>query len=88
MLAIASTLDRHGQTIRVGDQVQILAVTPDPDMDEDDLDMIQNMVGSTCHVERIDDAGLAWVAVWWNCFEGPAITSVALAPAQMERRSD
>ena len=50
-----------------------------------DLDMFNDMIGSTCEVERIAADGAAWVAIWWNGFEGPLLTSVGLAPGQMEK---
>ncbi len=81
----ASTFDRRGQPVAVGDEVKILAITPDHDMDDDDLDMFLDMVGSTCVVERVDEEGVAWVAIWWNGFDGPLLTSVGLDPAQMEK---
>ena len=79
------TFDRHGQPVAVGDEVKVLAVTPDLEMDEDDLDMFYDMVGSTCVVERIDRDGAAWVAVWWNGCEGTLMTQIGLAPQQMEK---
>ena len=81
----ATTVDRHGQPVATGDHVRILAITPDLEMDEDDLDMFYDMIGSTCPVERIDADGAAWVAIWWNGCEGPLLTSVGLAPGQMEK---
>lgn len=80
-----TTCDRHGQPVATGDRVRILAISPDPEMDDDDLDMFNDMIGSTCEVERIDADGAAWVAIWWNGFEGPLLTSVGLAPGQMEK---
>ena len=80
-----TTFDRHGQPVATGDRVTILAISPDPEMDDDDLDMFNDMIGSTCEVERIDAEGAAWVAIWWNGFEGPLLTSVGLAPGQMEK---
>ena len=50
----ATTLDCKGQTVAPGDSVRVLGITPDPDLDEDDLDMFMDMVGSVCEVERID----------------------------------
>jgi len=81
----ASTIDRLGQPVARGDRVKILNVTPDPDMDEDDLDMFMDMIGSTCDVERIDIDGAAWVAIWWNGGEGTVMTMVGLLPDQMEK---
>lgn len=80
-----TTFDRLGQPVATGDRVKILAISPDPEMDDDDLDMFNDMIGSTCEVERIDADGAAWVAIWWNGFEGPLLTSVGLAPGQMEK---
>ncbi len=85
MNAHPATVDRHGNAVQLGDRVRILAVSADPDMDEDDLDMFNDMIGSTCEVERIDDEGAAWVAIWWNGFDGPLLTTVGLAPGQMEK---
>jgi len=80
-----TTIDRHGQPVVTGDRVKILAISPDSEMDDDDLDMFNDMIGSTCEVERIDADGAAWVAIWWNGFEGPLLTSVGLTPGQMEK---
>ena len=85
MNALPATVDRHGNAVQLGDRVRILAVSPDPEMDEDDLDMFNDMIGSTCEVERIDSEGAAWVAIWWNGFDGPLLTTVGLAPGQMEK---
>lgn len=82
---LPSTLDRHNVPVAPGDHVRILGITPDPEMDEDDLDMFTDMIGSTCLVERIDSEACAWVAVWWNGFDGPLLTSVGLMPEQMEK---
>jgi hypothetical protein len=82
---VPTTVDRDGASIVIGDLVQILGVTPDPDMDEDDLDMFMEMIGSTCEVEAIDEDGLAWVTVWWNTVDGSLTTTVGLEPAQMRR---
>ncbi len=80
-----TTTDRKGQSVAPGDKIRILDITPDPDLDEDDLDMFMNMVGSRCEVERIDPDGTAWVVVWWNTSEGSLITQAGLAPEQIEK---
>ena len=85
MRALPATVDRHGQPVTLADRVKILAITPDLEMDEDDLDMFYDMIGATCEVERIDAEGAAWVAIWWNGFDGPLLTTVGLAPGQMEK---
>ncbi len=82
---ISATVDRLGQPVALGDMVRVLGVTTDPEMDEDDRDMFNDMIGSTCLVERIDADGAAWVAIWWNGFEGPLLTSVGLMPGQMDK---
>lgn len=84
-MPVTTTLDRLGRSIAPGDTVRVLAITPDADLDEDDLEMFMDMVGSHCEVERIDPDGLAWVAVWWNGCEGTLLTLVGLAPGQMEK---
>jgi hypothetical protein len=81
----ATTTDCKGLSVAPGDKIRILDITPDPDLDEDDLDMFMNMVGSRCEVERIDPDGTAWVVVWWNTSEGSLITQAGLAPEQIEK---
>lgn len=77
--------DRHGRPVAVGDRIRILDVTPDPDMDEDDAEMIRFMVGSECEVDRIDPAGMVWVSMWWSCGDGTTSTCAALEGDQFER---
>ena len=79
------TFDRAGTPVRVGESVRILAVTPDSDMDEDERDMIDHMVGSVCEVERIDAQGLVWVTMWWSCGDGTATSSVGLRADEFEK---
>ena len=81
----ASTIDRMGRPVAAGDRVRVLDITPDRDLDEEDLDMFMGMVGAVCEIERIDADGLAWVALWWNGDEGTVLTQTGLAPEQMER---
>lgn len=83
-----STIDCKGQTVAPGDRVRILHIPTDPNLDEDDLDLFMDMIGSTCAVERIDADGAAWVAVWWNGCDGTLMTQVGLAPEQMEKAAD
>jgi len=85
MSAIPSIKDRHGEPVVPGDLIRILEVSADPDMDEDDFDLIHNMIGSTCAVERIDEHGLAWVSVWWNDYGSTFSTSVGLDSGQLEK---
>ena len=80
-----TTCDCRGLPVAPGDTVRVLAVTLDPDLDDDDADMFRDMIGATCEVERIDGDGAAWVAVWWNGFDGPLLTTVGLDPVQMEK---
>jgi len=87
MSALPTTVDRHGNTVALGDWINILAITPEPDMDEDDLEMFEDMIGSHCEVERIDAEGSVWVAVWWSAYDGPLQTTVILSPAQIEKAS-
>ena len=78
-------VDRNGRTVAVGDRVRVLDVSPDADLDEDDLEMIVFMIGSECEVDRIDRLGLAWVSMWWHCGDGTALTAVGLHGHQFER---
>lgn len=82
---MTTTTDCTGLSVAPGDRVRILGITPDPDLDEDDLDMFINMVGSSCDIERIDPDGTAWVVVWWNVSDGSLVTQLGLAPEQMEK---
>lgn len=79
------TRDCQGHPVAVGDSVRVLEISPDPDLDDDELEMFLDIVGSCCAVERIDAGGLAWVAVWWNGDEGTQTTLVGLSPEQMRR---
>jgi hypothetical protein len=85
MNAGSQTSDRYGKSVVVGDHIRILDVSPDPDLDEDDLEFFMEMIGSVSEVERIDETGHAWVTVWWATSEGSLTTTTALAPTQMER---
>lgn len=81
-----TTHDCQGNSVAMGDLVRVLEITPDPDLDEDELEMFLDMVGSRCAIERIDADGTAWVAVWWNGDEGTQLTLVGLLPRQMLRQ--
>lgn len=85
MQAVLNHTDRFGQAVRVGDEVRVVAVDIDPDVDDEDREMFEFMVGSTCEIERFDEAGLAWVTMWWITLDGNATTSVGLAPHQVEK---
>ncbi len=80
-----NTIDCKGQIVAMGDRVRVLDITPDRDLDEEDLDMFMGMVGAVCDIERIDADGAAWVALWWNGDEGTVLTQIGLAPWQMEK---
>ncbi|MCB1955836.1 MAG: hypothetical protein KDG55_09175 [Rhodocyclaceae bacterium] len=81
----ATALDRRGMDVSEGDRVRILGITPDPDMDEDELEMVRFMIGSECEVDRIDATGLVWVSMWWSCGDGTATSCVGLESSQFER---
>lgn len=86
MQEVTSHTDRHGNEIKVGDEVRILGVDIGYDADDDEREMFEYMVGSTCAIERFDDEGCAWVTMWWWLSgEGSASTSIGLAPDQMEK---
>ncbi|WP_303786671.1 hypothetical protein [Azovibrio restrictus] len=80
--------DRSGQPVAPGDHVRILDISPDPGMDEEDLELFREMVGSICEVERVDAAGYAWVTVWWATSEGSITTTAALETHQMQKIAD
>lgn len=84
----ATTTDCQGQTVTLGDRVRVLDITPDFELDEEDLDMFMGMLGATCSVERIDADGAAWVAIWWNGDEGTVVTQIGLEPRQMQKVPD
>lgn len=85
MQELASRTDRLGQAVKVGDVVRVLQVDVGPDVEDDEREMFEYMVGSTCEIERFDAAGLAWVTMWWATGDGSATTSVGLAPVQIEK---
>lgn len=77
--------DHLGQAVQVGDEVRILHIDLGPDMEDDEREMFECMLGSTSLIDRFDADGLAWVTMWWITGEGNATTSVGLAPHQMEK---
>ncbi|MGB4467414.1 MULTISPECIES: hypothetical protein [Pseudomonadota] len=81
----ATVPDKFGQPVGPGDQVRILGISPDPDMDEEDLELFLEMVGSICEVERVDEAGYAWVTLWWATSEGSITTTTALNTQEMQK---
>jgi hypothetical protein len=85
MGAMPEIQDKQGRPVAVGDMVKVLGVSPGPDLEDDEREMIEFMIGSICEVERIDAAGRAWVSMWWSCGDGSAATSVGLAANEMEK---
>lgn len=77
--------DARGNLVRPGDRIRILGVSLDPDMEDDERDMVDYMIGSVCEVESIDRFGQAWVTMWWNNGDGVQTTTIALTSAQIER---
>jgi hypothetical protein len=78
--------DRLGNEVKVGDEIRVLQVDVEPGVDDDEREMFEYMVGATCEIERFDDAGRAWVTMWWWLNgEGTATTSIGLASHQMEK---
>jgi hypothetical protein len=82
-----SHTDRLGQAVKIGDEVRILQVTIAPDVEDDEREMFEYMVGAISEIERFDEAGRAWVTMWWNTDEGTATTSIGLTPQQMEKKA-
>lgn len=85
MQELASHADKHGNPVTIGDEVRILSISVDPDIDDDDREMFDFMLGAICEVERFDAEGRAWVSMWWSTGDGNATTSVGLLPNEMER---
>jgi hypothetical protein len=85
MQAVTSHTDRLGHTVQIGDEVRVVAVDIDADVDDEDRDMFENMVGATCAIECFDEHGRAWVTMWWSTMDGTFTTSVGLASHQMEK---
>lgn len=83
--SLQTVADKFGQPVAKGDHVRILGVSPDPDMDEDDLDLFMEMIGSVCEVEKVDGDGYAWVTIWWANSEGSTTTTTALEADQMQK---
>jgi hypothetical protein len=83
-----TTKDFQDRPVALGNTVRVLGLTPDPDLDDEHLDMFMDMVGAKCAVERIDADGTAWVAMWWNGDEGTQLTLLGLSPTQMELQPD
>lgn len=87
MQEVVSRIDRLGQAVMIGDAVRVVQIDIGPEVEDDEREMFECMVGSTCEIERFDAAGLAWVTMWWATGDGSATTSVGLAPDQIEKVS-
>ncbi len=83
-----STKDVNGRGVAVGDMVLVLDISPDPELEEDQMAIFMDMIGSRCAIERIDADGTAWVAVWWRGDAGAQLALLGLAPCQMERLNE
>lgn len=81
----ASIVDRDGNAIAIGDEVRVLGISLDSDIEDDEREMFEFMIGAICEVERFDSSGRAWVTMWWSCGDGNATTSIALERHQMLR---
>ena len=86
MQAVLSHQDRLGNELKVGDEIRVLQVDIGPDVEDDEREMFEFMVGATCAIEYFDEFGRAWVTMWWWLNgEGSASTSIGLKPHQMEK---
>lgn len=85
MQATDTHTDRHGRPIAIGDEIRVLHIDIDPDIDDDEREMFEFMIGSICEIERFDATGRAWVTMWWSTGDGNATTSVGLASCDLER---
>lgn len=86
MQATARHADRLGNEVKIGDEIRILQVDIGPDVEDDEREMFEFMVGATCAIEHFDEEGRAWVTMWWWLNgEGSASTSIGLAPHQMDK---
>lgn len=85
MHATDAHTDRHGQPIAVGDEIRVINIDIGADIDDDEREMFEFMIGSVCEIERFDADGRAWVTMWWSTGDGNATTSVGLAARDLER---
>lgn len=79
--------DRNGKTVKVGDQVRLVAVQPGvlDSLRADERADVASMIGETFEVEEIDDYGSAWVHKLWNRGDGETEShGLALSAAEME----
>lgn len=81
-----TTKDVNGHSVAVGDTVLILDISPEPELEEDQLATFMDLIGTRCAIERIDANGTGWVAVWSPGDNGTQLTLLALAPHQMVRQ--
>lgn len=79
--------DCAGRSVHVGDRVRIVGFSQ-KFMDSllpDDHAQVSEMIGSVFEVEEIDDAGQAWVTMWWNSADGEIDAhGIGPAPTEME----
>lgn len=71
------TKDRDGNSIVVGSNVRVLSI-PTLNLEPDEAERVQSMLGDVLEVYEIDPYGQAWVEKWWHLDSGES-TSHSLA---------
>jgi hypothetical protein len=83
--------DCFGRIVRIGDRVRIIGFSKQfmESLLPDDHDQIAEMIGKVFEVEEIDEAGQAWVTMWWDSDDGETDAhGIGLAPSEMELVAD
>ena len=79
--------DCSGRIVRMGDRIRITSFSK-KFMDSllpDDHRQVSEMIGNVFEVEEIDEAGQAWVTMWWDSDDGEIDAhGIGLAPSEME----
>jgi hypothetical protein len=79
--------DCFGRIVRIGDRIRIVGFSKQfmDSLLPGDHDQISEMIGNLFEVEEIDEAGQAWVTMWWNSEDAEMDGhGIGLAPSEME----
>lgn len=82
-----SARDKDGKAVSVGTHVRVLVVPPlDPDLEDEEVERVNSMLGEVFEVYEVDAYGRAWVEKWWCSGSGSSMShSLALESNEMER---
>ena len=77
--------DIDGAKVRLGDIVRVLAIASSIELEKDEVEKVNSMVGEEFEVDEIDEYGCAWVTKWWRTTENESEAhGISLTSQQMK----